>query len=544
MPRPQRHVILSQEFEIRLADESGATGLHQLIGRLSQGPLAALLDRYCSLHSSPEQVHRIDSLELDLGKLPASSLESVLVARFEAALAAQLPALIQSAEQTDPGAVRDRKRSELELLAFLLETGALPWWADARQPALLGDSLRRLIRHDPARLRSLLLELLKKLPARQRLASQLDSAGFAALARLLLPPRRRHKSQLAAVPDRLAPLLARATGQSERHTRQRLREELLVWSISLPAQAQVVPATAFFQKISELFDLSLDRLVAAFQQTWAAAGEQPPANWTALLRQLQTAWRDEQQNRGTAPKPSSRRPAAKKTTAQAAGKDLDPADQASDLTQTGSVQGVLLGQKERKTGHQDAQVPPSPTERPVRRDAARRNVPFSDAEELFLDHAGLVVLGPFLPHFFRALGLIEHNDWVDEGAPHRGVAALHFLLTGQEDMPEYQTPLLKVCCGITPEEPLEYGEPLAETLKAECANFLSSVIAHAPALNNMSLDGFRGTFLLRPGTLGQRDGHWLVRVERQAYDVVLDRFPWSFRLIRLPWLSRLIGVEW
>ena len=41
----------------------------------------------------------------------------------------------------------------------------------------------------------------------------------------------------------------------------------------------------------------------------------------------------------------------------------------------------------------------------------------------------------------------------------------------------------------------------------------------------MSHAGFRGSFLLRQGQLSVLDGKWLLRAERETYDLVLDRFP-------------------
>ena len=60
----------------------------------------------------------------------------------------------------------------------------------------------------------------------------------------------------------------------------------------------------------------------------------------------------------------------------------------------------------------------------------------------------------------------------------------------------------------------------------------------------MSAEGLRGTFLWRKGVLSSRDGAWLLRVERESYDLVLDRFPWSFEWIKLPWMKAALRVEW
>jgi hypothetical protein len=78
----------------------------------------------------------------------------------------------------------------------------------------------------------------------------------------------------------------------------------------------------------------------------------------------------------------------------------------------------------------------------------------------------------------------------------------------------------------------------------ECRHLLTSVIEHAPILRNMSIPGFRNTFLLRKGQLSARDGIWRLRVERETYDVVLDRFPWSVSWLKLPWMEFPMHVEW
>ncbi len=80
--------------------------------------------------------------------------------------------------------------------------------------------------------------------------------------------------------------------------------------------------------------------------------------------------------------------------------------------------------------------------------------------------------------------------------------------------------------------------------QSECAQFLTAVIEGAPILRQMSLPGFRGSFLARQGQLSTRDGAWLLRVERETYDVVLERFPWSFQWVRLPWMNAPMFVEW
>jgi hypothetical protein len=101
-----------------------------------------------------------------------------------------------------------------------------------------------------------------------------------------------------------------------------------------------------------------------------------------------------------------------------------------------------------------------------------------------------------------------------------------------------------VLCGMELDDVFDFGPPVTETEADECANLLAAMIANAPILKNMSVNGLRGTFLLRSGVLSTRDGAWLLRVERETYDVVLDRFPWTIQWVKLPWMDTPLRVEW
>jgi hypothetical protein len=104
--------------------------------------------------------------------------------------------------------------------------------------------------------------------------------------------------------------------------------------------------------------------------------------------------------------------------------------------------------------------------------------------------------------------------------------------------------LNKMLCGMGPDDLLDFGPAVTEEETPECVSLLSAVIENAPVLRNMSHDGFRGSFLLRKGALSAGNGSWLLRVEHQTFDVVLDRFPWSFSWIKLPWMEVPLAVEW
>lgn len=63
-------------------------------------------------------------------------------------------------------------------------------------------------------------------------------------------------------------------------------------------------------------------------------------------------------------------------------------------------------------------------------------------------------------------------------------------------------------------------------------------------MNGTSVEGFRGSFLVREGMLELDEEHWTLRVKEKTYDILLDTIPWSFRQIRLPWLNKYVQVRW
>jgi hypothetical protein len=165
-----------------------------------------------------------------------------------------------------------------------------------------------------------------------------------------------------------------------------------------------------------------------------------------------------------------------------------------------------------------------------------------EIEGLYLDNAGLVILHPFLPMFFEALGISKYGVLLQ---PERALALLHFLATGHEHPPEYDLVLPKICCGVSLETPVEMNLVLTQEEKEEAEALLNAVIRHWESLGDSSPDALRGTFLCRQGKISRRnDTNWLLQVERQSFDILLDRLPWGIGLIKLPWMQETLWVEW
>jgi hypothetical protein len=161
---------------------------------------------------------------------------------------------------------------------------------------------------------------------------------------------------------------------------------------------------------------------------------------------------------------------------------------------------------------------------------------------ILVDNAGLVVVHPFVPRFFEALGVAAGDELLD---PARALCLLHHLATAEPTAPEHRLTLAKVFCEVPMDQPVEADVRLTEAEVAEANALLEAAIRHWEALRATSPDGLRDEFLRRPGMLSaDLDGGWLLRVETRTSDILLDQLPWGISMVQLPWMSRLMRVEW
>jgi len=165
-------------------------------------------------------------------------------------------------------------------------------------------------------------------------------------------------------------------------------------------------------------------------------------------------------------------------------------------------------------------------------------------ESLHIRNAGLVLLAPFYPRYFEINGLLLDGKFKDTGAAALGVRLLQILVSTAPQFSENDLTLNKLLCGVAPFIPLGGDFVPSESEVATAESLLRSAMASLSKLANTSLDGFRESFLARPGTLIHIGSEWRLRVEKRSWDVVLTTVPWTFGLIAHPWMSEPIHVEW
>jgi hypothetical protein len=598
---PQRHIIKRQVFELTVGRATDAQRLQTEVSRIYRQRIVPLIEQYCTALSAPDRIHRIALLELDLGQVDLQHLEDALVARISAQLGTLLADQISVQERhaASPG-THPQTMSQLELFSLFAQTGSLPWWADAGQSHLLEDCLHHLMQYAPGLLCRVLRGLAHDSRCLQRLVQHYGDAHLAALCGVLAPALR--SSLVPLLADLVAVLqttnIPTAGRPAQRRTSawstivslaslrgQDYREPFSFCRELLPRLArawQVTPAAllaairqalrpgptpgragleAMIERLARTLPTARGRAVAslpALLARWQRAGG-VLASLAALLTPI-VAWVPAQEHGQwlavLAPLASQVAPGTLELREVAPGlqvllqtlltqQQLPPtvvSEWRREVQQIAVTRPTVEVVQQLKQWLEDA-VPD--VSRPVEpAEDHTVDLRFSDADELYIDNAGLVILWPFLERFFERLGLVTAHRFQDAAAVHRAVGLLQYLASADPSPPEYLLPLNKVLCGMALDEVWALDTPLTEAEAEECTDLLTAVITHAPILHNMSLPGFRGTFLLRQGVLSARDGAWLLRVQRETYDVVLDRFPWSVAWVKLPWMDTLLRVEW
>jgi hypothetical protein len=560
----QQHRVRRQVLEIQAPQEDIAGEIHRQLGRIQRQYLESIIDECCSEVSSPDRLHRIEKLELNLGSVSFAELEAELPKSLQTAMRQALREQVQALDQkAHPGDGYSAARSQLELVAFFSVNGALPWWADSRRPRQLPESIAFLLNQAPDELASLLGDILRQPEPSLRIVLHCDDHLLVQVFDVLTSPA----ASAAAVKQQIKvvfgePWIKAKTGVSQ------VRNALWIAALTHASRATEWPsgpppagagASPFwmivFDSLATHSPEAFAAMLAAFlRHARAADGAVSYAVIPAAAALVEVGSRH-----GRIPEETLNKVADWLRATECSA--TNPQDRGSLLNAMGQRAAEIDDDRTREL-EDPAQTAPRESQLDVNQSQAepvqlRRfddhgttraprplDLRFADTDSVFIENSGLVILWPFLELFFDRLQLLHERKFVDIAAQHRAAGLLQYMVTEDPSPPEYQMLLNKMLCGIDPNDLLDFGLAVTEEETQECVSLLSATIDNAPVLRKMSHEGFRGSFLLRKGTLSAGNGNWLLRVERETFDIVLDHFPWSFNWIKLPWMDVPLAVEW
>ncbi|WP_026946706.1 contractile injection system tape measure protein [Algoriphagus marincola] len=171
--------------------------------------------------------------------------------------------------------------------------------------------------------------------------------------------------------------------------------------------------------------------------------------------------------------------------------------------------------------------------------------PSVDDEAVFtVSNAGLVLLAPFLKHFFAQVGYLSEKEFKNHKSQYQAALLLQFLLNPSTEYAEEELILNKILCGIPLHDPIPVKAEFSDFEKVECRTLLDSVAHHWSALKSTSGDFMAKGFLPRKGSIRPADGGFKLQIERLSIDILVDRLPWAISIIKLPWMDQTLITEW
>lgn len=561
----QRHVIKQQILELNVSSDANAFELQNQISALYRNQVVPIIEAICNQLSDPNTIHRIDRLELDLGEIEAASLETDFAQKVAEALSNQLSQILTTStvESTAPTAPpmpaeglhqitrkepslphtetesapispaqahlqslsqTTRKKSDpshtqtktapispiearFELFQSFIQTGHLPWWSKPLNRNDLEECFYQLLAEYPDNLKALLQNSLKQEKMMQRIVYQFSEPMRMEILKLLVPKLQPVFQTYLDDLQRLfshVKFVQKAGSQSVRQT---------IWQ-GLFLYLSLHPSSSLLTTKSEIN--------AVLRANLLHIATQYNVNMRSLIQQLLTTIKTLESvgSHFTSELPQVLTTLASTSNTQASSSEMfltDEADQAN-------TEISPLAQR-------DAE-------------AISTNENSSESEDLYIQNAGVILLWPFLTRFFEVLSLVESGQFLTLQATHRATLLLQYLVDASLESLESALPLNKILCGLDLSEPVPTSLTITEDEQRECEGLLSAVIEHWSALGNTSIAGLRQTFLQRPGVLRSHREGWLLQVEQQAYDVLLDRLPWGIQVIKLPWMAQILHTEW
>ncbi|NET44181.1 contractile injection system tape measure protein [Okeania sp. SIO2B3] len=198
--KKQRHIIKKQVIELNLSSQQGAFTLQNEVSRIYRQKVVPLIDNLLSQSIAPDTIHRINTLEINLGNIDINNLEQDLIEKIleqiQQELEVEFSSSVKQTNISESGQknvdssnysapqqdrklknleafkIKNKRRSQLEIFSYFLDTGMLPWWTENFSKQELEKCCDYLITDSPIQVKYIVEECLKNIKKLQRLIYQ------------------------------------------------------------------------------------------------------------------------------------------------------------------------------------------------------------------------------------------------------------------------------------------------------------------------------------------------------------------------------------
>jgi hypothetical protein len=485
-----QHIIKKQVIELAIDKQLDAFAIQQQVSDWYWHHFLSLLEVEFNKLSTPGEVHTIDRLEIDLGVISQQQLQS---SQFHKIVLPAITKKVQEYISSEQAATTDRKRSGArhaftQWLQYM-QKGFLPWNVLQITAAWLNQVLEELAseHHSVTLLRN---EIQKNKIVCARIAQQHTSPWLVQLVTVFTANNQRYLPDALAEVEKLFTVLQENGGaQIATSSRKQLWQQVL----QLVAAKDNQLTTTRLATIIIQDQITIAHLPALEKINRQRVNEYPQ------LQPVLTVVEEELQ-------------------------------QASRETDSITRQPEHTTNKNRTD------------DRPQAGDSKRQLL--KEEGGLFVQHAGLVLIHPFLRSLFSLCGLLEGKTFSNAINRQKAIYLLHYIATGKVTVEEHELVIPKILCSYPIEETVDTDIILSIQELQEADDLMRAAIAQWSILKSTSSEGLQQGFLQRNGKLHTRNDQLYIEVEKNTIDVLLDHLPWNLSLIRLPWSGEIIRVEW
>lgn len=161
-----------------------------------------------------------------------------------------------------------------------------------------------------------------------------------------------------------------------------------------------------------------------------------------------------------------------------------------------------------------------------------------------VNNAGIVLLNNYIMMLFQRLDFVSNHQFTSKENQIKAAQYLQYIVTGSSHTEETFLSLNKVLCGLSVSDSIPDEIQIPEENKKLINGLIEAVINYWPSIGHCSIDGFRGNWLVRDGVLVELEGHWDLAIQKRAYDILLNKAPFTFSIIKFPWMNKPLHVMW
>lgn len=555
----QEHMIKRAVLDFTITDRKRAIPIQNKASELMKASLHPGLEKTFSALSINNKTIRIDKLEVDLGLISEDDLNDVFVEKVLTEISGKIRKLVkdkrqiiigESEEQDAKGSsqikIVSNEMDLLERFIYFLRSGYFPWWHKQSDADKVEDIFLEVLKYDPGELKTYILPLFKEDIVRKRLIYQFESTQLKVLIKRIDDTGFESYEELFRV---IKQYVADSVSQLARLLNDAYLNTLLLYfsrEIKMTCEERrirfikdVLESALLKKTVNEKQNILLDIFTNVVSKQKKEQENRPGLIVKAIIEILSKSLPDEM---GNLPDLINNIPAGNEQEIVelleriAKKRHKDPVSDSSD-----EEQAVDKFTPERPVTETDSHK----LEKVYEEDFLSPPKPSPDAEEIYIYNAGLVLIHPFLRYFFGGLNLLDENlHFKSTDDNYKAVHLLQFIVTGEEKSEEHNLVLNKILCGLEVNEAVPKDIPLSDEEKKECQHMIRTVLERWYALKTNKPEALMETYLQRDGILKQAGQGWNLSIERNTFDVMLEKLPWAISIISFPWSKQILYVEW